>query len=264
MRNRTGFEGIKADACGGYDPNVTLAVRGKDGGWRVMIGVIIFLVSQLSSLTPASAQEAPEYRMELGAAAGTVAYQGDFNGGLMSQMQPTGAIVAKYKPNPRMAWTAALSYGQLKGSSKNVETWYPELQENPIEFSSQLTALDLRYEYNFWPFGTGREYFGARHLTPFITLGTGLCFAKPKDGKSAVGLQLPIGVGVKYKLGDRLNLAAEWTMHFTGTDGLDGVKDPYGIKSSGMFKNTDCYSVFAVSLTYDLWAKCKTCMNDRD
>ena len=77
-------------------------------------------------------------------------------------------------------------------------------------------------------------------------------------------MQLPIGAGVKYKLGNRLNLIAEWTMHFTGCDKLDGIKDPYGIKSSGIFKNTDCYSGLRVSLTYDLWAKCKTCNNDRD
>jgi site-specific recombinase XerD len=44
----------------------------------------------------------------------------------------------------------------------------------------------------------------------------------------------------------------------------DGVKDPYGVKSSGLFKNTDCYSVVQVALTYDIWAKCKTCNNDRD
>ena len=257
-------EGRKADACGGDDSPVVSADRRGGGAFRVMLGAIIILVCHLSLLTPASAQDAPEYRLELGAAAGTVAYLGDFNGGLMNQMQPTGALVAKYKTNPRMAWTAALGYGQLKGSSKNVKTWYPKLQENPVDFTSQLIALDLRYEYNFWPFGTGHEYFGARHLTPFIAIGTGLSFAKPKNGKSAVGLQLPIGVGVKYKLGDRLNLAGEWMMHFTGTDGLDGVKDPYGIKSTGLFKNTDCYNVFAVSLTYDLWAKCKACMNDKD
>jgi hypothetical protein len=53
-------------------------------------------------------------------------------------------------------------------------------------------------------------------------------------------------------------------MHFTTSDRLDGVKDPYGIESSGLFKNTDCYSTLQVTLTYDLWAKCKTCNNDRD
>ena len=84
------------------------------------------------------------------------------------------------------------------------------------------------------------------------------------DGKSATGVNMPIDVGVKYKMGDRLNLAAEWAMHITTTDGLDGIKDPYGIESSGLFKNTDCYSHLRVSLTYDLWAKCRTCHNDRD
>ena len=117
----------------------------------------------------------------------------------------------------------------------------------------------MRYEYNFWPFGTGKEYLGAQHLTPFMALGTGLAFTK----KTVAG-QLLFGIGAKYKVADRLNLTAEWVMHFTGSDKLDNVVDPYGIKSSGLFKNTDSYSTLQVTLTYDLWAKCKTCNNDRD
>ena len=53
-------------------------------------------------------------------------------------------------------------------------------------------------------------------------------------------------------------------MRFTMSDNLDGRKDVYGIQSSGLFKNTDCYSVLQVAVTYDLWAKCKTCHNDRE
>ena len=53
-------------------------------------------------------------------------------------------------------------------------------------------------------------------------------------------------------------------MHITGSDELDGTRDPYGIKSSGMFKNTDCYGVLGLTLTYDLWQKCPTCNNDKD
>jgi hypothetical protein len=48
-------------------------------------------------------------------------------------------------------------------------------------------------------------------------------------------------------------------MRLTLSDKLDGSKDPYGIKSSGLFKNTDCYSVLQIGLSYDLWKKCKTC-----
>ena len=208
------------------------------------------------------AQDEPEYRMEIGGGAGVMTYQGDFNGNLLKGMQPMGALTAKYRMNPRMAWAANVGVGKLKGLSVNVETWYPDLRDNPIEFSTTMTYFDLRYEYNFWAYGTGQEYHGARPFTPFITLGAGLAFAKPNE--SVTAFQLPIGLGVKYKLANRLNLTAEWMMHFSGSDRLDGIKDPYGIESSGMFKNTDCYSTLQLTLTYDFWAKCKTCNNDRD
>ena len=48
------------------------------------------------------------------------------------------------------------------------------------------------------------------------------------------------------------------------SDKIDGRSDTYGIKSGGLFKNSDCYSIIQVGLSYDLWAKCKTCHNDRD
>jgi hypothetical protein len=220
------------------------------------------LIALLMAATAAVAQDLPEYRLELGGGAGMVAYEGDFNGNLLRQMQPIGEAIVKYKPNPRMAWALNIGYGQLKGSSKNAETWYPELAENPIAFKSTLVDVGLRFEYNFWAFGTGREFYGARPLTPFIAIGMGLVFANP--GESASGFQMPIGFGVKYKVADRLNLAVQWMMHFTGCDKLDGVSDPYGIKSGGLFKNTDCFSVLGATLTYDLWEKCKTCNNDRD
>lgn len=249
--------------------------------WTVR--VLLALVALQLPVFTSSAQDEPEYRMEIGGGLGLMAYQGDFNGSLVKGMQPMAGLVAKYKMNPRMAWSALLATGKVKGSSKDVDTWYPVLKENPIDFTTSLTSFSVRYEYNFWPFGTGKEYLGAKPLTPFIALGAGLAFTgKPElkgmvlpvgaevqqlptyDAESVVALQVPIGVGVKYKLKDRLNLAAEWMMHFTGSDKLDGVKDPYGIKSSGLFKNTDCYSTLLLSLTYDIWAKCKTCHNDRD
>jgi hypothetical protein len=169
-------------------------------------------------------------------------------------------ILGRYKFNPRMALAMNISIGKIKGSSRNAKTYYPLTED--IDFSHGLVDVGFRYEYNFWPYGTGREYRGAQRLTPYIYIGLGATFVKPE--KTEVALNLPVGVGVKYKVAERMNLALEWTMHFTSSDMLDGVKDPYGIKSSGIFKNTDCYSHLRLSLTYDLWAKCKTCNNDRD
>ncbi len=210
-----------------------------------------------------SAQTDPEYRAEVGAGAGLMAYQGDFNGSLTRQMQPWWAVVGKYRFNPYAALSLNICSGTLKGSSTNEKTWYPEINDAPVSFSTSVVDVGIRFEYNFWPYGTGREYRGAKRLTPYIVIGLGGTFAKPQGG-SVFAMNLPIGIGMKYKVATRLNLSLEWVMHFSGSDKLDGVADPYGIKSSGLFKNTDCYSGLQVSLTYDIMAKCRTCHNDRE
>ena len=222
---------------------------------NVVIAVLLVLV------TGVHAQTDPEYKLELGGGIGMVSYQGDFNSSLFKNLQPMFSVLAKYRFDPRRALSLNVSYGQLKGSSKDAKTYYP--MTTVYDFKSNVADVGLRLEYNFWPFGTGFEYRGAKRLTPYVAIGLGMTIAKA-DGKSATGVNMPIGVGVKYKMGDRLNLAAEWAMHFTSSDELDGIKDPYGIKSSGLFKNTDCYSHLRLSLSYDLWAKCRTCHNDRD
>ena len=207
------------------------------------------------------AQMEPEYRLEVGGGIGAVTYLGDFNSNLFRDMQPMGSLLAKYRIDPRQALAVNISYGKLKGSASNEKTYYPDSIKD-YSFKSNLVDVGLRYEYNFWPYGTGQEYRGAKRLTPYIYIGLGASVASPDS--THVGVNMPLGGGVKYKITDRMNLAVEWTMHFTNSDKLDGMIDPYGIKSSGLFKNTDCYSQLRLSLTYDLWARCKTCHNDRE
>ena len=222
---------------------------------NVVIAVLLVFV------TSVHAQTDPEYKLELGGGIGMASYQGDFNSSLFKNPQPMFTVLAKYRFDPRRALALNVSYGQLKGSSKDAKTYYP--MTTVYDFKSNVADVGLRLEYNFWPFGTGFEYRGAKRLTPYVAIGLGMTIAKA-EGKSATGVNMPIGVGVKYKLADRLNLAAEWAMHITTSDELDGIKDPYGIESSGLFKNTDCYSHLRLSLSYDLWAKCRTCNNDKD
>ena len=225
-----------------------------------MIRKSLLSILLLTMTVSLSAQEDPEYRAEVGGGAGLVTYYGDFNGSPFKNMQPMFTLLGRYKFNPRMALAMNVSYGKIKGTSKDAKTYLPITEE--MSFNHGLVDVGVRYEYNFWPYGTGKEYRGAKRITPYIYIGMGVTFAKPE--KTEIAFNLPIGAGVKYKIGNRTNLALEWTMHFTTSDMLDGVKDPYGIKSSGLFKNTDCYSHLRLSLTYDIWAKCKTCNNDRD
>lgn len=223
-----------------------------------LLRLSLLLLTAMLQITAAKAQDEPEYRAEVGAGAGMQAYQGDYGGSISKMMQPCFGAVGKYKFNPRMAVALTIYHGKVKGELKNISTWYPHSEEIAPEFSTTLTDVNVMFEYNFFPYGTGREYRGAKPLTPFIMLGPGMVMAKT-PGKSVVAGSLAIGLGAKYKVAPRLNITLDWAMHFTLSDKLDGLQDPYDIKSSGIFKNTDCYAALRASITYDLWAKCRTC-----
>lgn len=154
--------------------------------------------------TSIQAQTEPEYRLEIGGGIGMVSYQGDFNGNIFKNPQPMATLLAKYKFDPRRALALNVSYGQLKGSSKNAKTYYPAdasvptSTTMPLSYDFKNTVVDagLRLEYNFWPYGTGFEYRGAKRLTPYVAIGLGVTIAKAD--KTIFGANMPIGVGIKY------------------------------------------------------------------
>ena len=221
---------------------------------------LVTLLMLCATLT-ASAQQDDEYLMEIGGGVGMVSYQGDFNGKITSGMQPAGAIVWRRLLNPYMGFRVTGMMGKLKGDATRVETYYPDETTRAYSFDRSFTDVSVTYEYNFWPYGTGRDYRGAKRLTPFVFGGIGATYVSGGE-KKVFTANVPIGLGIKYKPKERLNVGLEWSMHFSLSDELDGMADPYGIKSSGAFKNTDCYSGLMLTLTYSFKSKCRTCNND--
>lgn len=208
-----------------------------------------------------SAQEDPTYKSEVGVGVGLTNYIGDFNGNVLKGFQPEANLIYRRVFNPYSALKMDLSYAPFKGSSKNETTYYPDYKDEPYTFKRTLMDLDACYEYNFWPYGTGQDYRGAQRITPFIFAGLGatVCFG---NGSTVATANVPVGLGVKYKIGERLNLGLEWAMHVSLSDRLDGIKDPYHVKSSGIFKNTDCYSSLRLTVTYSFSPVCPTCNKD--
>lgn len=257
--------------------------------------IILSLAIVMFPCLNVQAQDDLEYRWEVGAGIGLMTYTGDFNSNLLASGSsvPEFSVILRRTFNPYSHMRFALSYGKIKGDNSNLPTFYPDYNNNwykesardTYSFSNTLIDLNAIYEYNFWPYGTGRDYRGAVRLTPFIAFGLGFTyvnctsfydgslnnsmldspyelFGSPETTSgNAFTVNMPLGVGVKYKVGDRTNLQLEWLCHFSASDKLDGVKDPYRIASSGIFKNTDCYSVIQASITYSFGPKCKTCMN---
>ena len=80
-------------------------------------------------------------------------------------------------------------------------------------------------------------------------------------GNKELTMNIPVGFGVKYKFRPRWNVGLDWSMRFSMSDKLDGIEDPYKVKS-GFLKNKDSYSWTMVYISYDLCPKYRKCAND--
>ena len=175
-----------------------------------------------------------------------------------------GGLVARYNCTPRMVVTGDLAVGRSTGSTEGIDNQFPG--DVHSTFSRNVYELGAQFEYNFFAYGTGAGYKDSRRLTPYILGGVGLTYA-PKPANHVVAMNIPLGLGVKYKLAPRINCGAEWSMRFTTSDRLDVtateglvLDDPYGIEGKGL-KNKDCYSWLMVYVSYDMFPKYRKCNN---
>ena len=209
------------------------------------------------------AQTSEEYKLELGGALGGSFYMGDANYTTpFKHIGVSGGVVARYILNQRMAIKGDLIAGRISGDTRGFNNKYPGLED--VSFKRTIFDLGAQFEYNFLPYGTGQGFRGGQRFTPYILGGMGFTYAPP-PAEGVFTVNFPIGVGVKYKLRERLNIGFEFTMRFSLSDKLDvtskdglQLNDPYQIKGKG-FKNKDSYSFAVLFLTYDLFPKCKDC-----
>lgn len=213
------------------------------------LAVIMLMIATLM------ATQAQEYRFEAGGALGMSGYLGDANNAnLLKKPGYVAGGLFRYIINSRMALKANLLTAKISGNSANLANTYPDAQT--YAFSSQLYDLGAQFEFNFLNYGIGSKYLKLKRFSPYLTLGLGATLATG-DG-DAFTLNVPMGVGVKYKLSERLNIGLEFTMRKTFSDELDGLKDLNGI-TSGFAKNTDWYSFTMISITYEFSKRCRTC-----
>lgn len=215
----------------------------------------IAAVAMLMSLG-VDAQEL-EYKFELGAMGGMGFYMGDANlNGFYSNISPAASLLGRYNINPRMALKVDLGYCKATGNAEGQPNKFPQKEGQSLKFDNTIIDLGCQYEASFWGFGTGGGYKGHRRFTPYIQIGLGFTY-----GGNDLTLNIPVGFGVKYKLMPRVNVGADWSMRFSMSDKLDGIRDPYKIES-GFLKNKDSYSWTMVYVSYDLCPKYRKCNND--
>ena len=215
----------------------------------------LYIVSLLMLLAvqPAFAQK---YKYEVGGMLGMTGYLGETNNGnLFKHPSFTVGGQFRYVHNSRWAFKANLNYANLRGNSMYDETWYPDGAN--YTNSSHLIDLGMTAEFNFLNYGMGPTYKKYKRISPYMVAGVGFVFAI-NNGHNQASFTIPIGVGVKYKLKERMNLGVEFTMRKEFSDRIDGYSDLFGIKHS-FGKNTDWYSFLTVTATYEFGKRCIKC-----
>lgn len=204
----------------------------------------------------ACAQE--DYRLEFGAGLGMTGYLGDANTSNLLQNPGWDAeLFLRYLFNPRLALKTNLYVGGLRGNSEQMTNVFPS-GEN-YKFSTTFYELGEMFEFNFFEYGIGETYRKLKRFSPYITAGLSATMWSVEK-KIFAGFTIPFGIGAKFKVNERLNLGAEFLMKKVFSDRLDGtmLEDPLAIKSS-FAKNTDWYSTFTFTISYEFSKRCAVC-----
>ena len=225
---------------------------------RMMLGAIMLCFATVVRA------DGLEYRYEVGALVGGSTYYGDANyTSPLDNFGIMGGALFSYNINPRMAVKANLDVVRISGKTTGGENTFPG---GDIEFGRMLYELGAQYELHFLAYGDGSGYKRSHRIAPYILAGVGLTYA-PAPAKHVFTPNIPVGIGLKWKVMPRLNVGCELSYRFTFSDNLDvthkggaTLDDPYGI-DSGLMKNKDGYSFLSLFVTYDLSPKYRKCNN---
>lgn len=224
---------------------------------KSLTGISVAL-SLLATFLPTKTMAQEDYRFDIGAGLGMTGYLGDANtANLWSEPGWDFEALFRYIANPRWAFKTNFYAGNLRGDSSKMTNVFPGGET--FSFSTTFYELGEMVEFNFFNYGMGETYRKLKRISPYIAAGIGMTVWSI-DGKTGAAFNIPLGVGLKYKLSQRWNIGFEFLMKKTFSDRLDGeqLKDPYGIKSSFM-KNTDWYSTMSLTISYEFSKRCAVC-----
>lgn len=155
-----------------------------------------------------------------------------------------------HKFTPRLTGRAALAWQRLKGD--DFESANPNEKQAIGRYIRNLhfrnDVIELTGVAMFDLFESNSPFFKRLQWAPYGFIGLGVIYSNPKartpvesganwialrplhtEGRSYSPIQLviPIGVGVRYKLSQRIDLGFEFGYRFTFTDYLDDVSGKY-------------------------------------
>lgn len=220
--------------------------------------IIILFISAIALTSFSAMAQEESYKFDAGVSLGMSGYLGDANeSNLLKHPGLAASLSFRYLANTRFAIRGLFTTASLSGNTADFGYILPDGKH--YNFKSQVYDLGARVEFNFFPYGIGETYKKLRRWSPYLALGVGATMAS-SNGESCFAANIPMALGVKFKLKPRINLGIEFAMTKVFGDKVDGkeLTDLYRIESSAL-KNTDWYSTILFSITYEFGKRCSTC-----
>jgi OmpA-OmpF porin, OOP family len=208
--------------------------------------------------------KAKHYGLEAGLMGGAMVYTGDAHCErflLKNGLSPAGGVFLKYYLTDRFSVKANALVGKIKGDDRN----YPGVEHGTRNFSFTSSIFDVAGILEFEPWGHKRYSSGTfrRIFSPYINIGAGFVNATPtvdfneannrlltpqieadKAYKNYNHFSIPLGIGWKYDVSERLTIGAEASYRKPFTDYLDGIS------KAGNPDARDWYETGTVNLAY--------------
>lgn len=220
---------------------------------KKLLAVVFFaalFTGGISADLNAQSQYAVRQEGEFGVGLGAGHYFGDLNTrAWLNRSKMAASVFFRKNFGNYIAARIGVSYARL-GYSDIYNTHNEYMYRRNLSFNSNVWELALQGDFNFFRFMPGEPGF---NFTPYVTLGAGIfsydpytylrgekVFLRPlgTEGQgnaayperkqySSMAVSLPIGVGIKYSLNERMNIGFEILHRLTNTDYLDDVSTTY-------------------------------------
>lgn len=215
------------------------------------IKIFCLLVIVLTSISGTIAQNAIVQEGEFGVGIGAAHYFGDLNTrARLNRPKPAATVFFRKTFSNYISARVGATFAMV-GYSDVYNTHNEYMYRRNLSFNSNIWELSVQGDFNFFRFLPGDPDY---RFTPYVTLGIGAFSYDPyaylkgekiylraegTEGQGRPGvtparkpygtmaISFPIGVGVKYALNDRINIAFEILHRITTTDYLDDVSTTY-------------------------------------
>lgn len=206
---------------------------------------------------------------EVGFMGGVANYKGELAKAInIDSPGPLGSLFYRGNLSKAISFKAGFSFAKISDDDATSDDQLAQVRNH--SFNTVIIELSGQFEYNFLDFRAGSRTVD-QSWTPYLFTGINYLKIDPLNNSqpsySTKGASIPLGVGIKAVLSDRINLGFEFGGRFTFTDYLDdlGVDANSNIPNlnpkyyTGNPNNSDMYFFTGVFLSYVFPDKRKNC-----